>query len=133
VASYLSILISWHFAHSSRERRRPRGSKNGTKLGALGDRFYRNDWSFSTSRCFRREFRRDIFAFAIQTSSILVSCFGCPAFAPFPTAGIIGSACVGILEARSIGCILIGSKVGFFLSNNSFLRNSFIRQSQGRR
>jgi hypothetical protein len=99
-------------------------------LGAVGDRFYRNDWSFSTSRCFRKEFRRDIFAFAIQTSSVLVSCFGCSAFAPFPTAGIIGSACVDILEARSIGCILIGSKVGFFLSMLDTTRSCGIRSKR---
>ena len=76
------------------------------------------------SRCFRKEFRRVILAFATRTASVLVvSCFSCGVFATFPTVGIIGSTCVGIIEARSIGCVLIGPVVNLFLSivANSFL------------
>jgi hypothetical protein len=36
------------------------------------------------------------------------SFFGCGVFLCSPTAGIKGSTCVGIIEPRSMGCILIG-------------------------
>jgi hypothetical protein len=64
---------------------------------------------FWASRCVRRESRRIILALAARTASALVGCsFGCGVFADFPTVGIIGSPCVGIIEPRSRGCILIG-------------------------
>jgi hypothetical protein len=64
--------------------------------------------SFWASRCFRRDFLRDILALAARTASVLVGCcFGCGAFAGSPAVGIIGSPCVCILEPRS-GCIVIG-------------------------
>jgi hypothetical protein len=48
-------------------------------------------------------------ALAARTASALVGCcFGCGVFAAFPAVGIIGSPCVGIIEPRSRGCILIG-------------------------
>jgi hypothetical protein len=47
-------------------------------------------------------------ALAARTASTLVGCcFGCGVFAAIPTAGIMGSPCVGI-EPRSRGCIVIG-------------------------
>ena len=50
-----------------------------------------------------------IFALAARTASALVgSSFGCGVCAAFPAIGIIGSPCVGIIEPRSKGCILIG-------------------------
>jgi hypothetical protein len=64
---------------------------------------------FWASRCFRSEFLRVIFALAARTASALVGCcIGCGVFAAFPTVGIIGSPCVGIIEPRSRGCIVIG-------------------------
>jgi hypothetical protein len=64
---------------------------------------------FWASRCFRSEFPRIILALAARTASVLVGCcFGCGAFAAFPTVGIIGSPCVGMIEPRSRGCIVIG-------------------------
>jgi hypothetical protein len=47
-------------------------------------------------------------ALAARTASALVGCcFGCGVFAAFPAVGIIGSPCVGIIEPRSRGCIVI--------------------------
>jgi hypothetical protein len=45
----------------------------------------------------------------------------------FPAVGIIGNTGVGIIDARSIGWILMGPVVGLFLgiADNSFLPNSF--------
>jgi hypothetical protein len=72
--------------------------------------------------------RRVIFAFATRTPSVLVGvCFDCGAFITFPADGIIGRTGVALIEARSIGCILIGPAVGLFLgmSDNSLRPNSF--------
>jgi hypothetical protein len=42
-------------------------------------------------------------------ASVLVGCcFGCGAFVAFPTVGIFGNTWVGIIEARSTGCVLMG-------------------------
>jgi hypothetical protein len=73
---------------------------------------------FWASRCFRSEFPRIILALAARTASVLVGCcFGCGGFAAFPTLGIIGSTCVGRIEPRSMGCVLIGPVgVGLLLS-----------------
>src|SRR6266481_8409367 len=81
---------------------------------------------FWASRCFRREFLRVIFALAARTASILVGCcFGCCVFAAFPTVGMIGSPCVGIVEPRSTGCIVIGpADVGFLLGILNTARGS---------
>jgi hypothetical protein len=45
----------------------------------------------------------------------------------FPDVGIIGKPGVGIIDADSIGCVLIGPVVGLFLGivGNAFLPNSF--------
>jgi hypothetical protein len=60
--------------------------------------------------------RRVIFALAMRTPSILFgSVFGCEVFFIFPADGIIGRVGVGIAEARSIGCVLIGPVVGLAL------------------
>jgi hypothetical protein len=40
---------------------------------------------------------------------------GC-AFFSVPTVGIIGSTCVGIIDARSIGCVFIGPVVGLIFA-----------------
>jgi hypothetical protein len=89
--------------------------------------------AFRASRCFRKELRRVILAFATRTASVLVGfCFGWDAGAArLSTVGILGSTCVGIVEARSAGCILIGPVTVLFLgmSDNSFLPNLFKRQS----
>ena len=53
------------------------------------------------SRCFRKELRRDILAFAAWTASVLVGCcFGWDVFITFafPAVGIMGSTCVGLIE-----------------------------------
>jgi hypothetical protein len=66
--------------------------------------------------------RRVILAFAARTASVLVGfCFGFGVLTP-PTAGILGSAGVGITEPRSIGWVLIGPGVGlsFGILANSF-------------
>src|SRR5260370_22376507 len=61
------------------------------------------------SRCFRSDFRRVIFAFAVRTASVRVGCFfGSGAFIAFPTVGIIGNACVGVVAPRLTGCVLMG-------------------------
>jgi hypothetical protein len=57
-----------------------------------------------------------IFALVARTASILaVSFFGCAVFFTFPDVGIINSTGVGIVEARSVGCVLIGPVVNLFL------------------
>ena len=83
---------------------------------------------FAKSRCFRKEFRRVIFALATRTPSALVGLLiGCAVLSAFPAVGIIGRTSVGIVEARSIGCVLIGPAVGFILGmiNNSLRPNLF--------
>src|SRR5271165_4285086 len=72
---------------------------------------------FWASRCFRSEFRRVLLALAARTASVLVGrCFGRGVFAAFPAVGIIGSPCVGAIEPRSRGCIVIGpADFGLFL------------------
>src|SRR5260370_28545562 len=73
--------------------------------GLTGPRIYR----LRASRCFRKELRRDILAFAARTASVLVGrCFGLGVFIAFPTVGIIGSTCVGLIELCSTGCVLMG-------------------------
>jgi hypothetical protein len=81
---------------------------------------------FWASRCFRREFLRVILALAARTASILVGrCFGCCVFAAFPTIGMIGSPCVGMIEPRSRGCMVIGPvDVGFLLGILNTARGS---------
>jgi len=72
--------------------------------------------------------RRAIFAFAARTPSALVgSCLGTIDVSTFPAVGITGNTGVGIIDARSIGCVLIGPAVGLFLgiADNSFPPNSF--------
>jgi hypothetical protein len=72
--------------------------------------------------------RRVIFAFATRTPSALVGfCLGAIDVLAFPAVGIIGNTGVGIIDARSIGCVLIGPAVGLFLgiADNFFLPNSF--------
>ena len=60
-------------------------------------------------RRFCRELRRVILAFAARIASALVGgFFGCGVFLCFPSAGIKGSTCVGTIEPRSMGCVLIG-------------------------
>jgi hypothetical protein len=72
--------------------------------------------------------RRVIFAFATRIPSVRVGFSLGPidVFA-FPAVGIIGNTGVGIIDARSIGWVLIGPVVGRFLGilGNSFLPNSF--------
>src|ERR1700730_10783389 len=58
-------------------------------------------YRFMASRCFRKELRRDILAFAAWTASVLVGCcFGWDVFITFtfPAVGIMGSTCVGLIE-----------------------------------
>jgi hypothetical protein len=54
-------------------------------------------------------------------------CFGCGVFFSLPAAGIIGSTCEGIIEARWSGCVLIGPMVGLSwgMVVNVFLPHSF--------
>jgi hypothetical protein len=67
------------------------------------------EFALWASRCFRKEFRRVILAFATRTASVLVGCFfGCGVFLCSPVGGIIGSTGVGIVAPFSIGCVLIG-------------------------
>jgi hypothetical protein len=66
-----------------------------------------------------------ILAFAVRTASVLVgicSCWG--AFVTLPTVGSIG---VVRIQARAMGCVLIGPVVGLILGmlDNSFLPSSF--------
>jgi hypothetical protein len=71
--------------------------------------------------------RRIILAFATRTPSTLIGfCFGV-AFFTFPAVGIIGRTGVAIIEARSIGCVLIGPAVdlSFGMVDNSLRPNSF--------
>jgi hypothetical protein len=75
--------------------------------------------------------RRVIFRFAARTSSVLVGfCFACGAFFTFPAVGIIGRTGVAIIEARSIGRVLIGPAVDLSLGmvDNSLRPNSFERK-----
>ena len=86
------------------------------------------DFTLISSLCFLKEFRRVIRAFAALTASVLVACrFGFGVFGTAPTAGIIGNTCVGIVEERSVDCVLIGPVVDLCLDiiDNSFLPNSF--------
>ena len=54
-----------------------------------------------------------ILAFAVRTASVLVGiCFCCGAFVTLPTVGIIG---VVRIQARDMGCVLIGPVVGSIL------------------
>jgi hypothetical protein len=74
--------------------------------------------------------RRLIFAFATRISSALVGfCLGAIDFLELPAIGIIGNAGVGIIDARSIGCVLIGPAVGLLLGivDNPFLPKLFKR------
>jgi hypothetical protein len=70
-----------------------------------------------------------ILAFAARTASVLVGCFVCGGSLAFPAAGIIGNTCVGIVEARSSGWVLIGPVGGLLLGivDNSLLPGSFRR------
>lgn len=85
-------------------------------------------YPFRASRCFRKELRRVILAFAVRTASDLVDfLFCCAAFVTFVRVII----CVGTIEARSIGCVLIGP-VGLFWSmvDNSLLPDLFKGQEK---
>jgi hypothetical protein len=77
--------------------------------------------------------RRDILAFAAWTASVLVGRgFGLGVFVSFPVVGIIGNACVGLIEVCSMGCVVMGP-VGLGLRlamiDNSFPPSSFDRGS----
>jgi hypothetical protein len=63
------------------------------------------------SRCFRKELRRVMLAFATRTALFLASgfCFGCGAFVSFLPIS------VGTFVARSTGCVFIGPMTGLFL------------------
>jgi hypothetical protein len=67
---------------------------------------------------------RRIPAFAVRTASDNF-CFDCGAFVTFPIVRVI--ICIGMIEARSIGCVLIGPVIGLFLGmvDNSFLPSLF--------
>ena len=70
-----------------------------------------------------------ILAFAVRTASVLVGiCSGCGAFVTLPTVGIIG---VVKIQARDMGCVLIGPVVGLILGmlDNSVLPGSFKKKS----
>jgi hypothetical protein len=72
--------------------------------------------------------RRVIFAFAIRIPSALVGfCLGSVGVLAFPAVGIIGNTGVGIADAGSIGCVLIGPAVsmGLGIVVNSYLPNLF--------
>jgi hypothetical protein len=78
--------------------------------------------------------RRVIRAFAVRTASDLVDIsVCCGAFVTFRIVRII--ICVGTIEARSIGCILIGPVIGLFLSivDNPVLPSLFKGQRKTRR
>jgi hypothetical protein len=67
----------------------------------------------------------------MRTASVLVDfCFCCGAFVTFPIVRVI--ICVGMIEARWIGCVLIGPLVGLFLGivDNSFLPSLFKGQAK---
>jgi len=56
--------------------------------------------------------RRDIFAFATRTPSVLVGCgFGRAGFFCFPAVGIIGNAGVAAVASRSIDWVLMGPEI----------------------
>jgi hypothetical protein len=75
------------------------------------------------SRCFRKELRRVMLAFATRTASFLDVGFrsGCGAFVNFLPIS------VGAFAARSTGCVFIGPMTGLFLSigDNSIWSNLF--------
>src|ERR1700722_12807525 len=78
------------------------------------------------SRCFRRELRRVILAFATRTASALVRLFlGWGAFFNLPPVGIIGDTGVVVFEARSTGCVFMGPVTGIF--DNSIWASLFKR------
>ena len=73
-------------------------------------------------------------AFAARIASIFGGRrFGCGVFVTFSSVGII--ICVGIVEGRWIGCVLIGPVGGLFLSiiDNSRLPGLFNGQAKTRR
>ena len=79
-------------------------------------------------RCFRNELRRLILALAVRTASARVGfCFDCGALVVFPTVGIAGSTWVGLIEARSTGCVLMGPVIGSRsgIRDNAFQPDSF--------
>jgi hypothetical protein len=100
------------------------GEKDQHRLTVHGLSFLRDldreiDSRKRASRCFRKELRCVIIAFATRTRSAIAGfCFGCAVLSTFPTVGIIGRTGVGIVEARSIGCVLIGPAVGLILDNS---------------
>jgi hypothetical protein len=72
--------------------------------------------------------RRVIFALATRTPSALVGFFlGFINAVASPVAGILGNTGVCTIEARPIGCVLMGPAVGLFLGimDNSILTNLF--------
>jgi hypothetical protein len=82
-------------------------------------------YAFKASRCFRKESNRVILAFSTRIASVFVGfCFGCCAFVTLPAIGVV------MIEARAIGCVLIGPIIGLFrgIADNSFLPDSFKRQ-----
>jgi hypothetical protein len=75
------------------------------------------------SRCFRKELRRVILAFATRTASALVRFFlGWGALFDPPPVGDTG---VVIFEARSTGCVFMGPVTGIF--DNSIWAGLFKR------
>jgi hypothetical protein len=66
------------------------------------------------ARCFRKELRREILAFATRMASALAGfCFGSGGFFNFPPGGRMGSTGVVTSVARSTGCIVMGPVNGF--------------------
>jgi hypothetical protein len=77
---------------------------------------------------------RVIFAFAIRTPSALVGfCLSPIDVLAFPAVGLMGNTGVGIIDARSIGCVLIGPVVDLFLGivGNSFFQPNSFRRPRG--
>jgi hypothetical protein len=80
------------------------------------------------SRCFRKESRRVILAFAKRTASVLVRFLsGWGVFFHLSTVGIKGNTGVAIFEARSIGCVFIGP-VTLGILDNSICASLFKRK-----
>jgi hypothetical protein len=78
------------------------------------------------SRCFRRELRRVILAFATRTASVLVRFFsGGGVFFNVPPVGIIGNTGVVIFEARATGWVFMGPVTVIF--DNSIRASLFKR------
>jgi hypothetical protein len=84
------------------------------------------DQRFWAWRCFLRELRRIILAFAARTASILACwIFGRGVFLSSPIVGAVAGSWFGAVELCSTGCTLIGPMDGdllFAIRNNSLRR-----------